>query len=1243
MFAAVISRRWIRWLIRLAGYGAFLVLCLLLSSRWWLPAVLPQALGQFGVVVAAVERGPDGGLLVSDLVVETEGARVRVDAVRLPNEMSYLWQAFSGEWSEASTVKVGRVAVELLEGASEAAAGEPTYFPELHGKVEQGLALADRWVPPIRVEAVEVVRGGALLFSLEEASFVARYLAGSLSLAGLPGLPGTIEVRAEMGAQAPWTLGLRPAAQAAPALGLNVEIEAVDDVVRVAGQVRQLGSELTFAADFGASDWLPSRAEVVSAGFKVDAAWLPAVAGIAWERVEFAGVDLNWEAGSYRGTLRAEAQVVSEALGPDTLTADLALAGDLETLRVETCEVLASWVILSLSEPIEIDLRDGSVAERAVVRAELDLAKQAFVEASGRVEARLSVAPSLEGGPDVGFELNASALDFREYAVGRAGASGRLRGDVLSVGQLQVQPVAGADGTGLTASGAANLASRELDFDYALALPADWLNAQIGQDVLAGALETEGQLGGVFARPTVAGQLAPLTMDLPEVVPIALAGSYRLEGADQLSLAGSLTANDAVIETALDVRLLDDRVAVDLERLIWMDPARSSLELRAPTRLSYRFGGDSDAVESRLVVAAFDLAGPDLGIAGRWDADDGLELALRNVSVQRVGRWFERELPEVLIESVAVALPKVRPQVLGSVAIVAAGNLAGAGAPLGLELRAQLAEDGFSADTLRLNFDGGQLIEGNLAVPLTFQIPEAGGDFWSWSSTGVLEGALSGAVNPGFSDWLAQNTGVKVKAAAVDLELSGTLRQPVARFDLRVDSLQTAIARVPAMDRIELVVAGNPEQIKIEQLNFLINQSELSGAFSLPAAGLVEALQGGAEAWRTWLAGGAGRMELIDWQAEDWVDVLPAMMRRSGRLDGLLELRPNWDLRGSLSFADFALRPTASLPSVDTIGGQIELADRRLSIRDASAKVGGSPVEVAGWLDADDLQDPLWAFTIAGTNVPLMRTTDMILRSDLDLKSSRAQRDETALMSGALNLRSSTLLADFDPLAPNVESGPQAKPPFFAITDPAVADWRFDLKIAGESFMRVRSPYFRTQLSANFELGGTFAEPLLIGSVRTVGGEFSFPGAKMRIASGEAFIEPSQPNAVQLDFSGTAQRASKIISMRVTQTLDDPLIQFQSTPALSNAAIVRLLATGSATGGGAGAVGLYFGQGLLGAGGLDEQLSDRLTVDVGEETSRSGRSTVGARYELSEDYSLEGEYDVYDAYNLDFIWSIFKQ
>ncbi|MGB0744174.1 MAG: hypothetical protein ACPGSB_06580, partial [Opitutales bacterium] len=89
--------------------------------------------------------------------------------------------------------------------------------------------------------------------------------------------------------------------------------------------------------------------------------------------------------------------------------------------------------------------------------------------------------------------------------------------------------------------------------------------------------------------------------------------------------------------------------------------------------------------------------------------------------------------------------------------------------------------------------------------------------------------------------------------------------------------------------------------------------------------------------------------------------------------------------------------------------------------------------------------------------------------------------------------------------------------------------------------------------------------------------------------------------------------------------------------------IVRLLSTGSTSGGGAGSVGLYLGRGLLGAGGMNESFADRITIDVGEERTRSGKNTLGVRYDVNDDVYLQSEYDVYDSYNTDLLWTIFEK
>ena len=136
---------------------------------------------------------------------------------------------------------------------------------------------------------------------------------------------------------------------------------------------------------------------------------------------------------------------------------------------------------------------------------------------------------------------------------------------------------------------------------------------------------------------------------------------------------------------------------------------------------------------------------------------------------------------------------------------------------------------------------------------------------------------------------------------------------------------------------------------------------------------------------------------------------------------------------------------------------------------------------------------------------------------------------------------------------------------------------------------------------------------------------------------------PSEPNTIQLDFTGMAQSASHVITMEVSNTIDEPQIQLNSTPELPNAEIVRLLATGTRNESGAAAIGLFLGKGFLGAGSMNETLMDQLTVDVSKRRSLSGFQTFSVRFDLNEDWSLRGEYDQYDAYNIDLIWNLLRR
>jgi hypothetical protein len=473
---------------------------------------------------------------------------------------------------------------------------------------------------------------------------------------------------------------------------------------------------------------------------------------------------------------------------------------------------------------------------------------------------------------------------------------------------------------------------------------------------------------------------------------------------------------------------------------------------------------------------------------------------------------------------------------------------------------------------------------------------------------------------------------------------------PFLRGELEVNLLELDLENsfsdkdLPRIDSIKLQVSAHPEYLEIASVQVLSNQSELKGSMMLPADCLKDWLHSDVPEAKDLSKLLTGELNLNNWKMENWVEWMPAgLFRRSGSLNGSLKISEGFDLSGFIEFQDFALRPTESLSPVDQISGQLLLANQRLELQSTRARIGGSDLEATGWIDFRDNKDVLWDIKLFGKNIPLLRTTDMILRSDVNLEALHLEPGNEPLVQGRLDLKASTLLIEFDPLAVSPEAEPGLRPPFFTIDQEPINDWLFDITIFGESFMRVRSPYFKTQLSVDFHLGGSFEKPEWVGSVRTINGQLLFPGMKMQIDEGEAFIVPAEPNTIRLNFTGTAQSASHVVTMEVSNTIDEPYIQFHSTPELSNTAIARLLATGTTNETGAAAVGLYLGKGFLGAGSMNETLMDRLTIDLSKKQSRSGRQTFSANFELNEDWALNGEYDQYDAYNVDLIWHLLKR
>lgn len=1239
--AFVKRNRFRRLLIRGSLIGLLGLAMLLFTGRWWLPAMLPTVLARFDVQVDAVSMNEAGGLRLTLVSYASDRLTVEVGAVELPALSVYLWERTMGAGVGDLLLSADRLTVRIVESTDAVASESDT--PDLvaiYREVNEQLARYEEWFPEVTLAEAEIFVGAKSVFVAREVHLFDRRVSASVNTMYWA---ETIVLTGDFSSEADWLLDVEVAK-----LGLHAKSRFVgtEDALEALVVISNGKDVLDMAGTWGVGQLLPQRVSAESKAFSVNPDWFAGMEVVEADELNVSGLNALWEDGRYRVSLQMGANVTVEDETSMPLRAELSASGDLESLRVEQLKLDAPWSHAELSNPFEIDLKERGVAERAELTASIDLSKQSQLPSTGVLRGKVQVVPGPAKGLDLTFDLTGEDLGYEQYHLSGLSVSGGILGSTLRLDHLVLDLLADTPEERVELSGMADWEARTMDLNYNAALGADWLNAQLDEDYFSDELKCAGRVWGSWDAPLLQGKLEPVTVNHPLFKPFVLAGKLSTLDGGGYEAQGSAKCDGATTEIDLKMQRRDGVCSVEVRHFEMSDDALPQFSLLAPATVRYRTGGD---VLNRLQVEPVHLtADGGHSIEIDWGAGDGFLFSINKMTSARLDRWLKQPLLEFDIDLLELRLTHLEPEILGSVKVHAQCELASKDV-LRLDMEAEVEQEGIRFEQLALQFEQQSQLSGQIAVPLRLKISQNGGRIWEAVDGGHLSGAIKGQTTPEFTKWLSEQVGVGVGDASLNLELAGSLNDPSGMIDLRVDALDLGDhfteGKLPQLSELVVQARIDEDDFQIKHFDLLVNGSQVQGHGGVPSGAAFKAFNDSGMSWGALSKFAYGRVDFVDWKLEKWIHFFPDFFRQSGVVNGHLELKSGLDLSGNLRFEDFGLRPTQAYSMIDQMGAELELSDRMLRVKAASARVGGSPLAVTGWLDTTDLDELLWEVSATGERVPLVRTSDLILRSDVDLTLKRLSAEEVPELSGELNFTQSTLLVEFDPLAPSVEGGPSSQPPYFSITTPAIADWKFDVKGKGDAFFRVRSPYFRALVSANLALGGTFIKPELTGGLRVSSGDILFPSVKMELDVGEAYIEPTRPKEVQLDFSGIAQVSSYVITMDVSQTLNDPSVYFSSSPTLPNSEIVRLLATGALSGGQAGAVGVYLGKGLLGvgAGGVDSSLADRLTFNVGEAGGRDGGNTFDAQYRISDSLSLNGGYDIHEAYNLDLIWSIFKR
>ena len=1215
----------------------------LLTSQYWLPRVLPSALQIAGVESASIYRGDGGRIVIDELSYSSETIAFTSKKMILPN----LYQYFSAyfirkKWDAASLIEVEEIDIGILQSASSEKDSQDVFPANSIRSFRSAYLNVFKKIPPVSVKTLNL-SSGKLELKLNDFEIIDTDLSFILESDLLPqsiALNATLE---------PNTNLILHGAMDETALTFDLSMKETSSGYLFSGQIHQSEDVIELNLELEYEKTLPKTFRLHSSGFTLGASLFSNWPSWRGGSIELQYVQIDWDEGVYTGTFQLSGDFTDVRGFSTPITASVEVEGDSTAMKIQSLSLRSPLVETSLNHPImfllEGEIKVLSLVENAELDVLINLSQQPWFDVEGQLKAHIQVPSGTSLASTVThFKISGDNLAYAGQRVQSFQATGSFQNSTIILESCILRTYPENDSMAVF-NGQINLSDQTLDLDYEIRLASEFLNAFLEKQVIVDRLWIKGHAGGSWPRPELNFEVLEAKIAIPELNLILLQGIGSVESLTTFKWNGFAESDGAYVHSEIAGQIGPDAIHIEILSLALYDPEFPKLVLSEPVSIDFDLGGDF--VFDCLSVSDFAWNGTEEQFSGTYSPEAGLSLGISNFSCARLNRWLSRPLPVHKIESLNASIAEFDPFLVGElnarVSLLLADSIDSKAS-----LRIQFSNTGINVDTLGLIVDETDVAQGNFMLPLRFAPMGTDGKSWELLTEGALNGKFYVHFVPTFVDLIYEATGISIAHGEFKFDVSGDLMSPVGELEMNFTGLDAgnlfSDRTLPVIDSIKLRASTNAEHLKISEFQASLNQSKLEGSAMLSMDHLTDWLNSDAREVNDLLKKLTGDLTLTDWQMENWIELLPVnLFRRSGFLNGSLKIDEGLNLSGFLEFRDFALRPTESLPSIDHISGSLLLANKRLELQSATAQVGGSNIAVNGWVDLQSMEDVFWDIKLSGENIPIIRTTEMILRSDIDLEAQHLEKSGNPLVRGRLDLQASTLLVEFDPLALSTEFGPGSRPPFFSIKQEPVNDWLFDITVFGDTFMRVRSPYFKTQLSADFHLGGSFQEPELIGRVTTTNGQVSFPGIKMLIDKGEAFIEPSSPDTVHLDFMGTAQSALHVITMEVSNTLEEPYLQFHATPELPNTSIMRLLATGTTSEGGAASVGLYLGKGFLGPGSMNETLMDRLTIDFGKKRSRSGRQTFSARFDLDQDWSLNGEYDQYDAYNMNLIWHLFKK
>jgi translocation and assembly module TamB len=1186
---------------------------------WWLGAVLRPILHANQVTFARYERTGYGRFLLHEVQFQAASVAITADRIQAPTPALWLIQRLRGS-APLLVVTDWRVERQVRPQPAPNAPTKVNSLPELQSLLQRVIPRVGYWVPQLQLSAGRV-RGFGPEVTIAQASWNQaklhvdglRVAEQELAVSFVPSADGTVTLTAQ-------------------AANGDARLQLRWSGAEVTGEATWWEQPLQLTARFPAQGWMPAEATVVAENWRLPAARVKLGAPYAWVQ---GGTRFAWRDQAFELSLDAKAEPAPDTKAPP-FEARAAARGGLRELTLTTLHVDAPFATARLSAPVVFSLDRPLAAETASLSVQADLAKLPWlVDARGQVAGTVTVRGDTAAARQE-FALTFTDVAVQDLAVRSAEARGTLAWPRLELSRFDVQL---DETSALSAHGAINWQTRELieaagqaKFDPA------WFARWLPAGSTWKTTELSATASGPLDAPQHEGSLKLTGVEHPPLHPLAVEATWRGIGS-KAEVTARAVANDSSLELAGTL----NPQGLLLAQLTFAPGGQAAWQLVAPAQLAWSPVWQIDDLQLRN-------AGSSLRLNARGGPEGFFELAATGFDSAWLADWITPAGPAWQLQTLQAA-GRVADRVLVFDATLA-GQLAMDPQPAQVRLTLSGDADGIRLKELSVIESGRVLTSATGRLPLRWIVaPTARLEF---DETAPLE--LTASTDPESPLWttLSAHTGLQLTRPTAKINLTGTPREPVGELQVEIAELGDDPDRfeyaLPALDDLSLAVRFAREAVTITGFSAKLDGQAVQASGSLP-------MDDGRwmQLWREpaafdWSETTA-HVEIPDADLAPLARRFPRFLAAQGRLRARVELTPGGGFAGELQLTDASSRPLPPFGTLQEITADLALADRTITARSLTAKLGGEPVTVTGAVSFVPDAAPRLALILQGNNLPLVRTTGLLVRSDLDL---RADTDAAGLtrIAGTVNVRDGLVLANVNlrTLLPTGPRGVTRHPPYFSVDAEPFRHWPLAVDIQAPGTMRVRTTVYQGTTSARFRLGGTLGEPRAVGELSVDQGQILFPFATFRVQQGAVRLSEADPFRAQVSLNATSQRRDYQLRLEMAGELPSPNVTLSSAPALEAEEVLLMVMTGQVPAGDGSVtapgtqrlamLGAYLGRDLfrgLGFGGSE----DRLEITSGAHVSRQGRETYQIEYRLDDRWTLQGEYDQFDSYNAGVKWRVY--